>query len=302
MVMFLNDLINFLKPIKVIGNASLFVNRVSDLNIHNSDPDIIMWISKKNAHLIKEIMAGVLICPSIEDVSELNDKCNYLIFDNPRLAFQKVLKLLHSKHQAHKISETAVIHETAVLGQNVNIGHFVIVEEDCTIDNNTSIDHHSIIKKGTKIGKDVKIGAGCVIGGDGFGYEKNEIGVFEQIPHIGCVVICDNVDIGNNTCIDKGVLNTTYIGKHTKIDNLVHIAHGVQIGSNTLIIANAMVAGSVNVGSDAWIAPSASIINGVTIGSDSLIGIGSVVIRDVPNGFKIVGNPGKPLKADQSHD
>jgi len=302
MGMLLKDIINILKPIQVIGNTSLLVNRVGDLNIHNIDQDIIMWVSKKNTHLIMEIKAGVLICPSIEDVSELNDKCTYLIFDNPRLAFQKVLKLLYSKHQAHKMSETSVIHETAVIGQNVKIGHFVIIEEDCTIDNNTSIDHHSIIKKGTKIGKDVKIGAGCVIGGDGFGYEKNEIGVFEQIPHIGSVVICDNVDIGNNTCIDKGVLNITYIGKHTKIDNLVHIAHGVQIGSNTLIIANAMVAGSVHIGNDVWVAPSASILNGLTLGNDSLVGMGSVIIKDVPIGSKIVGNPGRPLKADPFHD
>jgi UDP-3-O-[3-hydroxymyristoyl] glucosamine N-acyltransferase len=108
-------------------------------------------------------------------------------------------------------------------------------------------------------------------------------------------VIEDGVEIGNNTTIDRAVLGSTFIRKNSKIDNLVHIAHGVEIGENSLIIANAMVAGSTSIGRNVWVAPSASIINKISVGDNSIIGMGAVVVRSVSEGQTIVGNPGKDI-------
>lgn len=135
------------------------------------------------------------------------------------------------------------------------------------------------------------VGALSVIGGEGFGYADNK-----KLPHIGKVIIGNNVDIGANCCIDRGCLDNTVIGDNVKIDNLVHIAHSVKIGKKTKIAAHTMIAGSVTIGEDVWIGPSVSIINGVTIGDDAYIGIGTNIITDVPAGETWCGNPGKKLR------
>ena len=130
----------------------------------------------------------------------------------------------------------------------------------------------------------------------GFGYELNEQGVYERIKHTGNVVIGDYVEIGSNTCIDKAVLGSTYIEDHCKIDNLVHIAHGVRIGRNSVIIANSMIAGSTVIGENVWVAPSASVLNKLKIADNAFVGMGAVIIRDVEQGDVVAGNPGKVLK------
>lgn len=107
--------------------------------------------------------------------------------------------------------------------------------------------HNTVILKDTIIEDNVVIGANNTIGGVGFGYEKDREGNFELIPHIGNVHIKRNVEIGNNTCIDRAVLGSTILEENVKVDNLVHIAHGVFVGRNSVVIANAMVAGSVNI-------------------------------------------------------
>lgn len=179
--------------------------------------------------------------------------CRYIICENPRKSFGQVLKLF-------KKDEPNIINSSAKIGK------------------------HTILKN-TTIEENVTIGANCTIGGAGFGYEEGEL-----IPHIGRVRICEGVEIGNNVCIDRAVMGETIIGKSVKIDNLVHIAHGVEIGEGSMIIANAMIGGSVKIGKNVWIAPSVSILNGLTIGDNAYIGMGAVVLKDVEEGQKIVGN------------
>ena len=142
----------------------------------------------------------------------------------------------------------------------------------------------------------VSIGANCVIGGTGFGYEKDEDGNWVLIPHIGNVILHENVEIGNCTTIDRAVLGSTEIKSHTKIDNLVHIAHNVEIGENTFVIANAMVGGSTKIGDNTWIAHSVSLMNGISIGKDVTIGMSSLVTKAIPDGETYAGSPAKPLK------
>jgi UDP-3-O-[3-hydroxymyristoyl] glucosamine N-acyltransferase len=182
------------------------------------------------------------------------------------------------------------------MGENISIGENVVIEAGSSIGDNMQIGHNTVLKKDTQIYAHVKIGANNVIGGVGFGYEYNADGAWELIPHIGNVVIEEGVEIGNCTCIDKAVLGSTILRKNCKIDNLVHIAHGVEIGENALVIAHAMVAGSVRVGKNSWIAPGALIINHIFIGEYTTIGLGAVVINDVADNQIVVGNPAKKLR------
>jgi UDP-3-O-[3-hydroxymyristoyl] glucosamine N-acyltransferase len=145
------------------------------------------------------------------------------------------------------------------------------------------------------LGKNTFIGENCSIGNDGFGYIQDENKKWIKFPHYGDVVIGDDVEIGNNVCIDRGTLSNTIIGNGVKIDNLVHIAHNVEIGENTLIIAQTMIGGSSKIGKDCWISPSTSIKNGINIGDNVLIGMGAVVLKDVENNKVMVGNPAKEL-------
>ena len=145
-------------------------------------------------------------------------------------------------------------------------------------------------------GKNVIIGENCSIGNDGFQYIENPEGRLVKFPHFGNVIIEDDVEIGNNTCIDRGALSNTIIRKGVKIDNLVHIAHNVDIGENTMVVAQSMVAGSVKIGKNCWISPSSCIKNKIIIGDNVLIGMGAVVIRDVESNSVMIGNPAKLLR------
>lgn len=135
----------------------------------------------------------------------------------------------------------------------------------------------------------VEIGQGAIIGGDGFGYVRQDDNTLLKMPHTGNVVIEENVEIGSNTCIDRAVVGSTIIGAGTKIDNLVHIAHGVKIGKNCLIVAGTVIGGSCEIGNNCFIGINASIKNKVKIGNNVTIGMGAIVLADVPDGVTVKG-------------
>lgn len=135
----------------------------------------------------------------------------------------------------------------------------------------------------------VLIGKNVVIGGDGFGYARDKDGTLVKMPHKGNVVIEKFVSIGSNTCIDRAVEGSTIIGEGTKIDNLVHIAHGVKIGKHCLIVAGSVIGGSVVIGDRCFIGINASVKNKVTIGNNVTVGMGAIVLKDVPDGLTVTG-------------
>jgi UDP-3-O-[3-hydroxymyristoyl] glucosamine N-acyltransferase len=141
----------------------------------------------------------------------------------------------------------------------------------------------------------VQIGKNTVIGGDGFGYARDSDGTLAKMPHKGNVIIYEDVEIGSNACIDRAVVGSTIIGAGTKIDNLVHVAHGVKIGRNCLIVAGAVIGGSCEIGDNVYIGIGAMIKNKIRIGNNAVIGMGAVVLKDVAEGETVVGNPAKPL-------
>jgi len=181
----------------------------------------------------------------------------------------------------------AFIGARTVLGPGCYVGHGTRIGEDCRIGPRVTI------LDGMRIGDRVVIHAGTVIGADGFGYQSDAQG-HHHIPQAGTVDIGDDVDIGANVTIDRATLGRTVIGRGTKIDNLVHIAHNVTIGEHCIIVAQAGLAGSVSVGARAVIAGQAGISDHSVIGGGAVVAAQAGVIGDVPPGTVVSGFPARP--------
>lgn len=278
-----------------LGNIDCVVEAILPLDVANNASGVLMWANDKNIDKIKQLSAGTIIC-SENAKDSIQSNVNAIIVDNPRDTFRKILDTFFNPKPKYEVSKSSYIHPSVICKKNISIGENVVIEEGCKLGDNVIIDHNTVVKRNTIIGNNVKIGANCTIGGAGFGYEKDIDGEYILIPHLGNVVLEDNVEIGNNTCIDRAVLGNTFLSKNVKVDNLVHIAHGVLIGENSLIIANAMVAGSTVIGKNVWVAPSTSIINKVTIGNNALVGLGAVVVKNVEDSTIVIGNPAKALE------
>lgn len=203
--------------------------------------------------------------------------------------FDKYLDHIHASSKNIYVDSSAVIHESAVLEP------FVVVGPNCKIGPNTIIGAHTVLRS-TTVGCRTVIGSNCSVGGPGFGFSKGEKGEWIRFPHLGRVEIGDDVTIGSNTCIDRGSLGATRIRNGAKVDNLVHVAHNVEIGERSMIIANTMIGGSVLIGHDAWVAPSVSILNQRKVGVGATVGLGAVVLKDVDANATVVGNPARVLE------
>jgi UDP-3-O-[3-hydroxymyristoyl] glucosamine N-acyltransferase len=262
------------------------------------DKSTLTWVSDKRIEQLEFNIFCTVICSHSASGNKYLRDANLIIVENPRDAFRKVLEFFSETKsivKASGVAATASVHSSATLGSDISIGHNVVIEAGVRIADRVSIGHGTVLMRETVIGTDVKIGSNCTIGGVGFGYEKDDTGEYIFLHHLGNVVIEDKVEIGNNTCIDRAVLGSTIIRQSAKVDNLVHISHGCDIGSNSLIIANAMIGGSVKVGENSWIAPSASIINKASIGDDATVGLAAVVLKNVAANEVVVGNPARPL-------
>ncbi len=188
---------------------------------------------------------------------------------------------------ARSDSGQPVVSRSARLAQGVFLGAGVFIGDEVVVGPNSCLQH-------VTVGARSSIGANCSIGGPGFGLVWSG-SKWVRFPHVGRVVIDEDVEIGCNTCVDRGALGNTYLRSGARIDNLVHIAHNADIGSHALVIAHAMVAGSATIGERAWIAPSAAIMNQLTVGAGAIVGLGAVVVKSVEPGTTVVGNPAKPL-------
>jgi UDP-3-O-[3-hydroxymyristoyl] glucosamine N-acyltransferase len=215
--------------------------------------------------------------------------------DNARLHFIRVVEHFFSRPIPHGVHPSSVIAASAVIGSNVYIGPLCSIGERVEIGEGTVIFAGVHIYDGVRVGKKVTIHSGTVIGADGFGYERNEAGGLEKFPHVGGVLIEDAVEIGANTCIDRGTLGDTQVCEGARIDNLVHIAHNVYVGRHAVVIANAMIGGGTHIGDFAWVAPSACLRDRINIGDKSVVGLASLVTKDVPNEVTVLGSPARPF-------
>jgi UDP-3-O-[3-hydroxymyristoyl] glucosamine N-acyltransferase len=192
-----------------------------------------------------------------------------------------------------RIDAYAIVGTTCRLGSRVRIGPHVVIADDVTIGDDVRLDAHVIVYGGAVLGDRVYCKAGAVIGGPGFGFVPGSTG-HERIPQVGGCILGDDVDVGSHTAIDRGSLDDTVIGRGTKIDNLVQIAHNVRIGSDCLIMAGVGIAGSARIGDRVIIAGQAGVGDHRTIGDDARVAAQSGVSSDVAQGVTVSGFPIKP--------
>lgn len=194
------------------------------------------------------------------------------------------------------VDETAVVYPFAfvgprsVVGPKTRIFPGCYVGEDTVIGEGCTLYPNVCLMSGTVVGDNVAIHCGAVIGADGFGYAFTPMGP-QKIPQIGRVVIGDNVEIGANTTIDRAALDRTVIGEGTKLDNLVMIAHNVEVGKNCVFVSQVGVAGSTKVGDNVTLAGQVGIADNISIGSNVRVAAGAGVAKNLPDGFEGGGTP-----------
>ena len=187
----------------------------------------------------------------------------------------------------------------AVLGQGVKLGDRVVIGPNVVLEDGVEIGEESVLGpgvsccRGTRVGKRVRVKAGAVLGGSGFGYAPGPGGL-ERLPHAGRCIIGDDVDIGSNTCIDRGSVDDTVVGDGTRIDNLVQIAHNVRLGRNCLVMSQVGIAGSARIGDGVVLAGQVGVVGHLTIGDGARIAAQSGVGHDLPGGADYGGSPARP--------
>lgn len=232
---------------------------------------------------------------------------------NPYLAFVRIAReLFHlGEPQRSGIHPTARIDPTAQVGDDVSLGPGCLVEAAVRIGAGSILQAGVVVGRGSKIGQhcqigshvviasDVQIGneviiqAGSVIGSDGFGYVRDG-DVSYKIPHIGTVVLEDRVEIGANCTIDRATFGETRIRQGAKLDNLIHVAHNVEIGENTVIAAQTGISGSTKIGRNVIIAGQVGFVGHIEIGERAVFGAQAGVTKSIPPGMTVSGYPAKP--------
>ncbi|ALF26932.1 UDP-3-O-(3-hydroxymyristoyl)glucosamine N-acyltransferase [Fusobacterium nucleatum] len=267
-------------------NYDFYIYGASTIN--NPRNNTVIFLKKNSAELLKKlkyIKDSILIILENMDAESLKEDNIVIYSNNPRLEYAKLLTKILEENKKEECKLT--FKEGYYYGENCYFGNNVIIEPFVTIGSNVTIEDNTIIKSGARIGSNIKIGKrcyikeNCVIGGEGFGIEKDKEGKTYRIPHIGGVEIGDNVEIGALTTVCRGTIENTIIEDYVKIDDHVYVAHNVFIGKGSLIVGGTLIGGSTKVGKNCWISPNTAIKNGLKIGNDVTLGMAARVLDDV---------------------
>ena len=297
------------------GNSEIEVHDIS--KIEEGKPGTLAFLANpKYEKYIYETKASIVLVNK-DFKSEKPTSATLIRVENAYEAFASLLDLYQqSKPQKTGIHKSASIHENVRLGEDLYIGDYSVIENNVVIGNNVKIypqvyigenviiGEKTIINAGVKVYEGSVIGANCVIhsgaviGADGFGFAPQEDNNYRKVPQVGNVVIEDNVEIGANTTIDRATMGSTIIRKGVKLDNLIQIAHNVEIGENTVIAAQSGIAGSTKIGRNCMLAGQVGIIGHLTIADNVKIAAQSGIISDVKKEGEILqGSSAIPIKS-----
>jgi len=312
---------------KLFGKEDIIITNLGPPKIATEDT---LAIAFEKEHL-EQMQSTKALCMLLPENVECDNK-TYIQVNRPKLAMGKLLYLFYIPPENYAgIHPTAIIDPTATIGNNVCIGPYSVIGSNVVIKENTQILSNVCIGASARIGANcliypnvyvgdrvivgnkVIIHAGSVIGSDGYSYitekESNletartsgETGLISEqvvvkVPSIGSVIICDDVELGANCCLDRGTINDTIIGKNTKLDNSVHIAHNCIIGESCLITAQNGISGSTQIGDRCIFGGQVGIADHLKVGSDVIIMGKSGVSKNLPSKGIYGGNPAAPRK------
>jgi UDP-3-O-[3-hydroxymyristoyl] glucosamine N-acyltransferase len=288
-------------------------------SVEDAGPDCLVFVEgRKNQALLLSLKAGAVLCT--EDMrAGVPADVAALSVPHPQKSFVEIGRLLFPSavrplpvtgeagvskqawiHPDALVEAGATVEAGAVIAAGAGIGSGAVICANAVIGANCQVGRNTYVGAGATlqfclVGNRVIIHAGARIGQDGFGYIPGPAGL-EKIPHIGRVIIQDDVEIGANTTIDRGTLADTVIGEGTKIDNLVQIAHNVRIGRHCVIAGQCGISGSVRIGDGAMLGGGVGLADHVTVGAGARIAASSGVMNDVPDGERWCGTPAQPLR------
>ena len=291
----------------IVGDENATVHTFA--KIEEGMPGAISFLSNpKYTHYIYDTQSSiVLVNRDFEPEKEI--KATLIKVDNAYESLAKLLNLYEmSKPKKTGVDPLAYIAPTAKIGKDVYIAPFACVGDNAEIGDNTSLHPHATVGSGAKIGNncilyphatvyhDCRVGnnctlhAGSVVGADGFGFAPSPEG-YEKIPQIGITILEDNVEIGANTCIDRATMGATVIRKGVKLDNLIQIAHNVEVGSHTVMASQVGVAGSTKIGEWCMFGGQVGVAGHITVGNRVNMGAQSGVNGSVKDGKVLIGTP-----------
>lgn len=292
----LTEILSFLSD-KVVGIEGpvqdVFIDNLADVERVNETT--LDWINpyKQNKQDIAEKSKAYVLLVD-ETIPPIVGK-TLIRVKNPKVALAEVGNHFFVKAPMPGIHSTAIIDSEAQIGKNVTIGPYCVIGK-AVIGDGCILDSNVRVYDDVQIGKCCVLKAGAVLGGAGFGYERDAEGNMFRFPQISQLIIGDYVEIGSNTCIDRGALAETVIGDYTKINNLCHIAHNNKIGKNVTITGCVNISGSNVIDDNVWIAPNSSIRGWVHIEEGATVGMGAVVVKNIPAHETWVGNPARKLE------
>jgi UDP-3-O-[3-hydroxymyristoyl] glucosamine N-acyltransferase len=290
---------------RMVGDEDPEILRVA--GIDDAGPGDLTFVSnRKYIRHIKTTRASAIILG--EDMPAVT--IPNLRTEDPYLAFARALELFFVAPRPDPgIHPTAVVAESAEIGQAASIGAYAVIGKGCKIGNSVSIYPHVVLYPGVSLGEDVvlhshvivredcKIGNrvvlqnGVVVGGDGFGFVPTKDGAFYKICQTGRVIIEDDVEVGANTTIDRAAVGDTIIRAGTKLDNLVQVGHGAQVGENCVVAAQVGLAGSTRLGKGVWVGGQAGFAGHLEVGDKAVITAQSGTSHDIPAGTVMSGSP-----------
>ena len=292
---------------EVVGDDSVVITGVAGIK-EACEGDITFLANPKYFSILDKTHASAIV--TSRDVEKTIKPI--IRTENPSLAFAKIISSFAPSEVTHPkgIHPTAILGKKVSLGKDVAIGPYAVIEDSVSIGDNTVIyagcflGQHSRIGSNTliypnvsirervNIGSRVIIHSGTVIGSDGFGFVTIK-GLHHKIPQVGTVEIGDDVEIGANVAIDRARFDKTVIGRGSKIDNLVQIAHNVVIGEDSIIIAQAGISGSTTIGKGVTLAGQAGLVGHITIGDGAIVAAQAGVTKSVPPNTTVSGYPAK---------
>lgn len=292
----------------LFGDSEVVVNQINSLQ--NAQTGQITFLSDKKYLPLLETTQASAVLLKLQQVED--SPVNSIAVENPYAAYAYVAQKIYAKpfesfvhpsaviDPTAKISTTVQIAANVVIGAHVELGDFCIIGAGCVIEDNVKIADNTklapnvTIMQSCQIGRHCRLESGAVIGGDGFGWANHQ-GKWVKIPQIGRVVIGDNVSVGNNTAIDRGAIEDTIIGDNCIIDNLVHIAHNVEIGAGSAIAGQVGFAGSAKVGKNCTFAGQAGMVGHIEITDGVTIMGRSVATHPIHHPGVYAGFPAVPI-------
>jgi UDP-3-O-[3-hydroxymyristoyl] glucosamine N-acyltransferase len=290
---------------ELCGQADLEIIRVA--GIEEAGPGDLTFVSNRKyvKHIKTTKASAIILGYDIPDVP-----ISSLRTSNPYLAFARALELFHTPLRPDPgIHPTALIAEEVRLGENPSVGAYVVIGRGCVIGHNAAIYPHAVLYPGSILGDDVVLHShvtvrencrlgnrvivqnGSVVGSDGFGFAPKEDGTYYKIPQSGAVIIEDDVEIGACATIDRAAVGDTRIKRGAKIDNMVQVGHGCEVGENSVLAAQTGLAGSTRIGRNVQAAGQVGFAGHLTVGDGAVVTAQSGVPHDIPAGAVMSGYP-----------